>query len=365
MCRSKKYKVYVHIFPNGKKYYGYTSKNNINERFGKNGCGYKTQPLMWNAIQKYGWDNIEHKVIKEFDNQTDALNYETMMIIENNTSNCYHGYNIIESSNDLFYTRDNPKNGLYSCDDYNEISSCGISNYNCSNTTKSCDTINLFNTIYCEINIYHKFCTTEYAGLVYININSSDLKDFTYDIYKKYKDNKNFIFKCMCMYNVNKDNVDFELVKGTMVIYDIEIIYSLYSGEYYIIDDSIISFNDRKKVKDILNLLDNERILHEKSITSFTKYKAYSDKDDLDLIKSLDKKVILQMRKLCGIPISRHSKLQEENVLEILHLLNQGVTVSCIAQYYNVKPNTIYRIKNKQAWGYMYDKYPELYNNIL
>ena len=105
--------------------------------------------------------------------------------------------------------------------------------------------------------------------------------------------------------------------------------------------------------------------MHEKSITSFTKYKAYSDKDDLDLIKSLDKKVILQMRKLCGIPISRHSKLQEENVLEILHLLNQGVTVSCIAQYYNVKPNTIYRIKNKQAWGYMYDKYPELYNNIL
>ena len=48
--------IYKHTFPNGKCYIGLT-KQEPELRF-KNGYGYETCPLMWNAIQKYGWNNI-------------------------------------------------------------------------------------------------------------------------------------------------------------------------------------------------------------------------------------------------------------------------------------------------------------------
>lgn len=61
--KEKKYIVYVHIFSNNKKYFGITSKK-PNARW-ENGSGYseKRQPVMYNAIQKYGWENIEHKIL--------------------------------------------------------------------------------------------------------------------------------------------------------------------------------------------------------------------------------------------------------------------------------------------------------------
>lgn len=49
--------IYKHTFPNGKCYIGLT-KQDPAIRF-KNGYGYETCPLMWNAIQKYGWESIE------------------------------------------------------------------------------------------------------------------------------------------------------------------------------------------------------------------------------------------------------------------------------------------------------------------
>lgn len=45
------YKVYMHIFPNGKKYIGITSQS-LKDRF-DGGYGYQT-PIMRNAIRKYG-----------------------------------------------------------------------------------------------------------------------------------------------------------------------------------------------------------------------------------------------------------------------------------------------------------------------
>lgn len=57
--------IYQHKFPNGKSYIGKTSQK-PEDRWGNNGRNYnKLQPLMYNAIQKYGWDNIEHIILEE------------------------------------------------------------------------------------------------------------------------------------------------------------------------------------------------------------------------------------------------------------------------------------------------------------
>ena len=66
---NKKFCVYEHLFPNGKRYIGITSKN-PKARW-ENGSGYDKdhQPVMYNAIQKYGWDNIQHNIL--YDNLTE------------------------------------------------------------------------------------------------------------------------------------------------------------------------------------------------------------------------------------------------------------------------------------------------------
>ena len=55
--------VYMHKFPNEKVYIGITSQTAENRW--QNGKGYKTQKLMWKAIQKYGWENIEHNILHD------------------------------------------------------------------------------------------------------------------------------------------------------------------------------------------------------------------------------------------------------------------------------------------------------------
>ena len=64
------WKLYLHTSPNGKKYYGITSKNNPSERWGNNGDNYKRHPYFYNAINKYGWNNFKHEII--FDSIKDA-----------------------------------------------------------------------------------------------------------------------------------------------------------------------------------------------------------------------------------------------------------------------------------------------------
>ena len=49
------YAVYMHTFPNGKRYIGIS--RNISRRF-RNGKGYEGQPIIWSAIQKYGWESV-------------------------------------------------------------------------------------------------------------------------------------------------------------------------------------------------------------------------------------------------------------------------------------------------------------------
>ena len=57
---NENYKVYMHRFPNGKIYIGITCQN-PEERW-RGGTGYKAQ-LVHRAIEKYGWDAIQHIIL--------------------------------------------------------------------------------------------------------------------------------------------------------------------------------------------------------------------------------------------------------------------------------------------------------------
>lgn len=58
----RKYIVYSHTTPSGKVYIGQTCQKNPNKRW-RNGNGYKRCILFYRSIKKYGWDNIEHKIL--------------------------------------------------------------------------------------------------------------------------------------------------------------------------------------------------------------------------------------------------------------------------------------------------------------
>jgi group I intron endonuclease len=89
----RNYKLYVHIAPNGKKYYGIT-KQKIELRWRKGGKGYYQNQYFTNAINKYGWDNIEHIVLQEELDEEEAKKLEQYMIQWYDTANRNYGYNI-------------------------------------------------------------------------------------------------------------------------------------------------------------------------------------------------------------------------------------------------------------------------------
>lgn len=58
--------IYMYTFPNGKRYIGKT-KRTLSERQGNNFSGYERCTVLWKAIQKYGIDNIQQKILFEDD----------------------------------------------------------------------------------------------------------------------------------------------------------------------------------------------------------------------------------------------------------------------------------------------------------
>lgn len=86
------YYVYMHICPNKKIYIG-MSRQEPQKRWNY-GNGYKNCTLFYKAIKKYGWNNIEHKIL--FDNLTkeEAMNYEQKLIKKYKSQNKNYGYNI-------------------------------------------------------------------------------------------------------------------------------------------------------------------------------------------------------------------------------------------------------------------------------
>lgn len=86
------YSVYVHTFPNGKRYVGITHQ--VPERRWKNGHAYKNQIYVWNAINKYGWHNIKHDVLYTSLSKFEACAIERQLIAEWRTNDKKYGYNI-------------------------------------------------------------------------------------------------------------------------------------------------------------------------------------------------------------------------------------------------------------------------------
>lgn len=95
--------VYSHQTPSGKFYIGITS--NSPEKRWKNGEGYKNCPAFYNAIKKYGWDNIYHEIVASSLTKEEASNFERLLINKLNTTNSNYGYNIkIGGSENFLYS---------------------------------------------------------------------------------------------------------------------------------------------------------------------------------------------------------------------------------------------------------------------
>ena len=97
----RKWCVYMHTFPNGKKYIGITSTK-PHHRW-KSGHGYtkECQPVMFYAIQKYGWSNIKHDIIADDLTECEAKTMECELIALYKTNcgkyyNPSYGYNVID-----------------------------------------------------------------------------------------------------------------------------------------------------------------------------------------------------------------------------------------------------------------------------
>ena len=98
--RETPYKLYIHIVSKkisghscDKYYVGITKQDKVNNRW-KNGKGYKGNKHFWRAIEKYGWENIEHQVIVSNLTKQEATNFEKIMIKELKANNFHYGYNI-------------------------------------------------------------------------------------------------------------------------------------------------------------------------------------------------------------------------------------------------------------------------------
>ena len=89
----KYWNVYIHINRiNGKTYVGITSKDLI-RRFGCQGQGYKGQAF-WGAIQKYGWENFDHIIVKDNISMEEAQFIEQLLIDKLNSHISKDGYNV-------------------------------------------------------------------------------------------------------------------------------------------------------------------------------------------------------------------------------------------------------------------------------
>ena len=95
---NQEYCVYAHINKtNGKIYIGQTCQKP--EKRWRRGQGYWHNQHFWNAIEKYGWNGFEHKIIASNLTFDEANNLEKLLIEKLDTMNPDKGYNCTSGGN--------------------------------------------------------------------------------------------------------------------------------------------------------------------------------------------------------------------------------------------------------------------------
>lgn len=193
----KKYCVYMHIFPNDKKYIGMTCKH-PNKRW-QNGNGYDNhQPVMKNAIHKYGWSNVNHVILKEGLSHKEACDLE-MFYISQYKTNCKrygdaYGYNMTDGG-------DGATGHVVSDDAKLKMSKVkkGKTGKNCPNSkVVVCDSVE-YNSLTEFKNINHP------KGAIYQWLNGTKaMPKYWYDKKLHYKDSDFSIIKCQAKSWSNK-----------------------------------------------------------------------------------------------------------------------------------------------------------------
>lgn len=84
------YSIYVHIFPDGRKYVGSTG-NDLKRRWQG---GYRHNKILHNAINSVGWNNIQHQVLETVIDKETALKREEYYTLLWRTNEIEYGYNL-------------------------------------------------------------------------------------------------------------------------------------------------------------------------------------------------------------------------------------------------------------------------------
>lgn len=87
------YCVYIHTFPNGKVYVGITCTA-PERRWRADGSGYRKQPVIYHAIKKYGWENVNHEIVASNLTKDEACKFEMLLIDKLKSNRHEFGYNI-------------------------------------------------------------------------------------------------------------------------------------------------------------------------------------------------------------------------------------------------------------------------------
>lgn len=85
------YSVYVHTTPDGKKYVGMTGTA-LESRW-KKGRNYAFNRRFTDAVEKYGWENVQHEIVASGLSHDEALDEEARAIARYNTTDEKYGYN--------------------------------------------------------------------------------------------------------------------------------------------------------------------------------------------------------------------------------------------------------------------------------
>ena len=88
----RRYCLYKHISPNGKVYIGITSCKPSHRWW--RGKAYKSNPYFTAAINKYGWDNFQHIIVRDNLAKEDAEIAEVSMIRHYRARDRRYGYNL-------------------------------------------------------------------------------------------------------------------------------------------------------------------------------------------------------------------------------------------------------------------------------